>query len=106
MIDCFKKFSYSKVNTLIRSRNLVNVIFSFDLYSFVIKIAIDVNRAVLDDLIKPALGFNIATVLELIVEADTIQISVIINNIFFLFELLSFFLYYLLSILRDFKILL
>ena len=38
------------------SPNLVNPIFSFDIFSFVIKIAIDVNKAVLLDITIPALG--------------------------------------------------
>ena len=64
------------------------------MYSFVIKIAIDVNRAVELDIITPALGFEIANVLEPIVEADPIKTSVVINNNVFLFNTL-FFLYYL-----------
>ena len=55
------------------------------MYSFVIKIAIDVNRAVELDFIIAAVGFNIAIVLELVFEADPIKISVINNNIFFFF---------------------
>ena len=38
--------------------------------SFVIKIAILVSKAALDDLTIPALGFNIANVLELIADPD------------------------------------
>ena len=53
------------------------------MYSFVIKIAIDVNISVLDEKIPPTLGFNIANVLEHIVEADSIKFSVINNNILF-----------------------
>ena len=51
-----------------------------------IKIAIDVKRAVLDDIIMPALGFNIAKVLKLIVEAFPNKILVIIFKILFLFN--------------------
>ena len=47
------------------------------------EIAIEVNRAVELDITIPALGYNIDKVLELIVEADPIKISVIIYNIFF-----------------------
>ena len=72
------------------------------MYSLVIEIAILVNSTVLLEIIIPALGFNTANVLELIVEADPIKIYVIINNIFFLFKLLYFF-QYSLSILSDFK---
>ena len=45
--------------------------------SFVIKIPILANKAVLGDVIRPALGLNIATVLEFIVEADLKKISVL-----------------------------
>ena len=63
-------FLYSKVITLIQSRNLVYRVFKFEMYSFVIKIAILVNRDVLLEMVMPALGLNIAKVLELIVDAD------------------------------------
>ena len=43
------------------------------MYSFLIKIAMDVNRAVELDNILPALGFRIADVLEIFVEADPNQ---------------------------------
>ena len=43
---------------------------NFERYSIVIKLAIIVNKAVLDDLLTPALGLNIANVLDFIVEAD------------------------------------
>ena len=46
------------------------------MYSFVIKIAILVNRAVLDDIILPAPGIINPNVEELIVEPDPIN-----NNI-------------------------
>ena len=69
--------------TFIQSLNLVYRIFTFDMYSFVIKIVTDVNGAVLDDIKRPALGFKIANVLNSIAEADPIEISVIINITFF-----------------------
>ena len=72
--------------------------------SLVIKIAILVHRAVVIEIIIPALRFNIADVLELIVEADPIKNPVITSNTFFLFKLLYFFFQNLLSILRDFNI--
>ena len=53
------------------------------MHSLVIKIAILVKKAVLLEKTIPALGFNIAYVLELIVEADPIKISVKIIKIFF-----------------------
>ena len=49
------------------------------MYSFVLKIAFVVNRAV--ELDNITLGFNIANVLELIVEADLIKISVVVNKV-------------------------
>ena len=62
------------------------------MYSFVIKIAIDVNKAVLDEIILPAPGLIKPIADELTVEAPPTRISVIINNTFFLFKLLYFFL--------------
>ena len=51
-----------------------------------------VNRAVLIEIAIPAIGFNIAVVLELIVEADPIKIPVISKNTSCLFQDISFFL--------------
>ena len=60
------------------------------MYSFVIKIGILVKRAVLHEIILPAPGL-INPIVELpIADPDPIKISVIINNIFFLFTLLQF----------------
>ena len=92
------------VNEKLQSLNLVYLIFNLLIYSLVIKIAILVNRAVLDETIVPAPGL-----MRPIVELPTAypaptSISVMINNIFFLFKLLYFSLYYSLLILRDFKI--
>ena len=42
------------------------------------------------DIKTPTLGFNIANVLELIVEADPKKVSVIVNDTFFLFKLFNF----------------
>ena len=72
-IDVSKVFSYSSVITLIQSLNFVNRIFNFQMYSFVIKRAKDVNKPVLLEMIIPAFGFNIDNVLELIVEAELIN---------------------------------
>ena len=72
----------SKFVMFIQSRSLVYLHSSFDKNSFVIKKAIDVNRAVELDIVKPTFGFNVANVLEHIVEADLIKISVLIKNIF------------------------
>ena len=51
----------------------------------------EVNKAMLDDITTPTLGFNIAKVLELIVEADPNKNSVINNNTSFIFRFLYFF---------------
>ena len=72
--------------------------------SLVIKIAKQVNRAVLLEIIKPALGFSTAKVVELIVEANPNKVSMRNNNTFCLFKPLYFFLYSSLSILSDFSI--
>ena len=68
------------------------------MYSFVIKIAIEVNRAVELDIIIPALQFNNAYVLELTVEADLIK-TLVVNIIAFLLIPLYFYI----IILSNFK---
>ena len=68
------------------------------------KIAIEVNIADPDDMIKPALGINIAIELEFIVEPDPTKISVDFNKTFFSFKLRHLFLNYSFSTLSDFKI--
>ena len=55
-----------------------------------IKIAIEVDRAELLEIITPRPGFNIDNVLALTVEADPNSISVMINKTFFLFKDLYF----------------
>ena len=69
-----------------------------------IKIARDVNRAVVDEITIPAP--RLIKAIEEVPTADEVpsRISVIISNIFFLFRELYFFLYYTLSNLGDFKI--
>ena len=62
------------------------------MYSFVIKLAIDFNRAVLLELIIPAPGLIKPIVEELIGEADPNIISVRIIITFFLFSDLYLFL--------------
>ena len=74
------------------------------MYSLVIKIAILVNKAVLDEIIIPAPGLTNPIVEEPTAIPVPTSISVIINNTFFLFKFLYFFLYYSLSILRLFNI--
>ena len=69
-----------------------------------INIAIEVNKAVLDEIIMPKPGLIKPIVEDPFADPDPIEISEIINNIFFLFKDLYFFLYYSLSILSDFNI--
>ena len=74
------------------------------MYSLVIKIAILVTKVLLLVIFIPA-----PRLIKPIVEVPTpealpTRISVMINKIFFLFKLLYFFLYYSLSILRDFNL--
>ena len=76
-----------------QSLNLVYFSFKYETHSFVIKIALDVNRAVLDDIIKPTPRFKIDKGEGDTVAADTIKISVININTFLLIKLLYFFLY-------------
>ena len=90
--------------TIIQSPKLVHRIFNLLICSLVINIAKLFSKAVLLDILIPKPGF-IRPIVELpTVETLPTRISVIINNIFFLFKLLYFFLYYSLSILRDFNI--
>ena len=51
--------------TLIQSRNFVYLVFNCQMHSLVIKIAILVNRAVLDEIIIPAPGL-IKPIVELL----------------------------------------
>ena len=62
------------------------------MYSFVIKIAILVNKAVLLETIIPAPGLINPNVEVLIGDLDPIKLSIIINSIFFLFKISYFFL--------------
>ena len=57
------------------------------MYSLAIKTATLVNKAALDDITKPALGFNIANVLELTVEAVPTRFLVIIKSTVLFFKL-------------------
>ena len=62
------------------------------MYLFVINIAIDVNKAVLDEIKIPAPGL-IKPIVELpIADLDPIKYSVIGIKVFFLFKLFYFFL--------------
>ena len=77
--------------TLIQSRSSEYRIFNFEMHSLVIKIALLVNRAVLDGTAIPAPGLIKPIVELLIVEADPNIVSVIINNTFLFFKFLYFF---------------
>ena len=83
IIDFFNVFSYNKVITFFQSHNFVYLIFNFDIYSLVIKLAILVNKAV--ELVKttPILGFNNEIVEVPIADPDPTNILVTINKIFF-----------------------
>ena len=70
--------------TLIQSLNLVYLIFNLLIYSFVIKIAIEVNKAEQLAMGIPIDGLISEKVLEVIADPDPIKISLIINNTFFL----------------------
>ena len=51
-----------------------------------IKIAIEANRAALDDITIPALGLIIDRVELVIIKSDPIKISLMIDNTLFLFK--------------------
>ena len=76
----------------IQSHSFVYRNFNLLIYSFVIKIAIDVNKAVEEVNTIPMLGFINDIVEVPIADPDPIKISVTINRIFFLFNHLYFFL--------------
>ena len=59
------------------------IIFNFDLYSFVIKIAVEVSRAVLDEIMIPTLGLTIDKVVVVTVEIPPNKTSETINFTFF-----------------------
>ena len=83
-IGCTKGFSCWSVISLIQLRNLVYLIFNFEMGSLVINIAILVIKAVLLEIIMPAPGLINPIVEVLIVEALPTSISVIIDNTFFI----------------------
>ena len=70
-----------------QSLNFVYGIFNFEMYSFVINIDIDVNKALEEVNTIPMLGF-ISDIVEVpMVDPDAISISVIINNTFFFLKI-------------------
>ena len=79
--------------TLIQSLNLDYLVFNLLIYSFVIKIAIEVNKAEQVVMGIPIDGLISEKVLDVIANPLPIKISVIINKTFFLFKFLYFFLY-------------
>ena len=72
-MDCFDVFLDSKVITFIQPSDSVYLIFSFEIYSFVINIAIDVNRAVLLGVTIPTLESNSDKVLDVIADPDPVE---------------------------------
>ena len=76
--------------TIIQSLNLVYLIFNLLIVSLVIRIAILVNRAVLDGIIVLEPGL-IRTFVEVpLADRDPIKISVTFISVFFLFKLIYF----------------
>ena len=71
---------------------MVYRLFNFGMYSFAIKIAILVYKAVLIDIIMPAPGLTNPIVELPIADPDPIKIPAIIHNIFSLFNFSFFFL--------------
>ena len=82
MIDCLNFLSYTKLITKFQSRNIVYLISNFEIYSFVIKIAILVYKAALDKKTIPTVGLVIHKVELVFVEPPPIKFSVTFNNTF------------------------
>ena len=82
-IKAFNVFSYNRVIILIESLNLVHLIFNFEISSFLIKIAIDVKKAVELITTIPMLRFINDIVEVVIAYPDPNKISVINNITFF-----------------------
>ena len=91
--EFFSVFPLKRVVTLIQSDILVCLISNLDMYLFVLKLAIDVNRVVLDDITIPRLGLTIDRVQLVIVEAYPNNVSEIFKNIFSYFLILYKFFY-------------
>ena len=81
--DSFNFFSDSKVRTFDQSHIVVNLVYNFDLYSFVFKMAILINRVVGEVNKKPMLGLTRDKVEVVIADPEPNKTSVIINIIFF-----------------------
>ena len=82
-IGCFENSLNKRVFTFVQLFNLVYHIFNFGMYSFVNITANDVIKAVLDEIIIPALGLTIDRAEVVIFEALPKEISVINKNNFF-----------------------
>ena len=67
--DCFKAFSYRVLTTIVQSPNLGYRFFKSQVNSFVIKLVVDVIRAVL------FVAFNNDKVGDVIAEPDILQVS-------------------------------
>ena len=72
--DCFKAFSYRTLTTIVQSPDLVYRILNSEVNSFVIKLVIDVIRAML------FVAFNNDKVGDVIAEHDLLQVSVKIRS--------------------------
>ena len=75
IIDVFKVFSYNRVIPFIQSGVLLYRIFNFEMYSLVIRISIDVNRAVQEVNTIPKLGLKSDIVEVAIVDPDLIKLQ-------------------------------
>ena len=90
-IDCFKAFLYKRIITLFQSLSLVYFVLNFDIIAFLIKIEIDVNRAVLLVRVMPAVGIIFDKANVVIVEAVPVKVYVIKNKTSFFSVLWTFF---------------
>ena len=89
---------------MIQFLNLVYRYFNLEIYSFLNKTAILVNKAVLDDITMPADGLINDRVELVFVEPAPPKISVKFKYVFFVFKLFYFFFRNSFSILRDYII--
>ena len=75
MLGLFQCFAFGKLIEFMQSPNLMLIFFNFELYSFVIKIAIVVIRAELVAVREAIFGLMIDFVKDTIVELDLIKIK-------------------------------
>ena len=79
-------FPYNRIVTSIQFLNFVYHVFNFELFSIVIKRALDVTRAVLPVMTIPTLGFNIDYTGDVFAEPDPLRNSMTIRSIFYSFK--------------------